>query len=96
MRGWDVKAMVTLCVTGDDSMMFQMDGVCVAGLQSSSCGIPWLPIVTRGKPEEEVNDLRRGLNGGRLTPKRILIYSGPKNGKSLALSFMMESWRLTH
>ena len=63
MRGWDVKAMVTLCVTGDDSMMFQMDGVCVAGLQSSSCGIPWLPIVTRGKPEEEVNDLRRGLNG---------------------------------
>jgi len=68
MRGWDVKALVTLCVSGDDSMMFQMDGVCVAGLQSASCGIPWLPIATRGSPEEEVNDLKRGLEG-RTDPK---------------------------
>ncbi len=63
MKGWDVKSLVTLCVTGDDSLMFQMDGVCVAGLQSSACGIPWLPIVTQGKAEEEVDDLRRGLMG---------------------------------
>ena len=63
-----MKALVTLCVSGDDSMMFQMDGVCVAGLQSASCGIPWLPIATRGSPEEEVNDLKRGLEG-RTDPK---------------------------
>ena len=84
-----------VCVTGDDSMMFQMDGVCVAGLQSASCGIPWLPIATRGSPEEEVNDLKRGWKGG-LTPRKILIDSGPKSGKNLKLSFTMESWKLTH
>ena len=68
MRGWDVEALVTLCVTSDDSMMFQVDGVCVAGLQSSSCGVPWLPIATQGKAEEEVDDLMRGI-AGQTDPK---------------------------
>tara|TARA_B100000214_G_scaffold230616_1_gene168104 strand:+ start:1361 stop:2050 length:690 start_codon:yes stop_codon:yes gene_type:complete len=63
MRGWDVRALVTLCVTGDDSMMFQTGGVCVAGLQSASSKIPWLPIVTDGVEEEEILDLERGLSG---------------------------------
>ena len=63
MRGWDVRALVTLCVTGDDSMMFQTGGVCVAGLQSASSKIPWLPIVTDGIEEEEMLDLQRGLSG---------------------------------
>ena len=63
MRGWDVRALVTLCVTGDDSMMFQKGGVCVAGLQSASSKIPWLPIVTDGIEEEEMLDLQRGLSG---------------------------------
>ena len=93
MRGWDVKALVTLCVSGDDSMMFQMDGVCVAGLQSASCGIPWLPIATRGSPEEEVNDLKRGLEG-RTDPKADFDRFCPKSGKNLKLSFTMESWKL--
>ena len=63
MRGWDVRALVTLCVTGDDSMMFQTGGVCVAGLQSASSEIPWLPIISDGIEEEEVLDLQRGLSG---------------------------------
>ena len=63
MRGWDVKALVTLCVTGDDSMMFQTGGVCAAGLQSASSGIPWLPIITEGAEEKEVEDLQRGIAG---------------------------------
>ena len=63
MRGWDVRALVTLCVTGDDSMMFQTGGVCVAGLQSASSEIPWLPIVTEGMEDEEILDLQRGLSG---------------------------------
>ena len=63
MRGWDVRALVTLCVTGDDSMMFQTGGVCVAGLQSSSSKIPWLPILTEGIEGEEMLDLQRGLSG---------------------------------
>lgn len=63
MRGWDVRALVTVCVTGDDSMMFQTGGVCVAGLQSASSNIPWLPIVTDGIQEKEMLDLQRGLSG---------------------------------
>ena len=63
MKGWDVRALVTLCVTGEDSMMFQTGGVCVAGLQSASSKIPWLPIVTDGVEEEEILDLESGLSG---------------------------------
>ena len=63
MRGWAVRALITLCVTGDDSMMFQTGGVCVAGLQSASSEIPWLPIVTEGIEDQEMLDLERGLSG---------------------------------
>ena len=48
MRGWEVKAIATMCVTGDDSMMFQTQGVAIAGMQAASAGIPWLPILTSG------------------------------------------------
>ncbi len=63
MRGWEVKAIATMCVTGDDSMMFQTQGVAIAGMQAASAGIPWLPILTSGDKEEEMGDLEEGLRG---------------------------------
>ena len=63
MRGWDVRAVVTMCVTGDDSMMFQTQGVAMAGMQAASAGIPWLPILTSGEIDEEMGDLESGLRG---------------------------------
>ncbi|MBP51417.1 MAG: diphthine--ammonia ligase [Candidatus Thalassarchaeaceae archaeon] len=63
MRGWDVRAVVTMCVTGDDSMMFQTQGVGMAGMQAASAGIPWLPILTSGEMDEEMEDLENGLRG---------------------------------
>ena len=63
MRGWDVKAVVTMCVTGEDSMMFQTQGVAIAGMQAASAGIPWLPILTSGEMDEEMGDLENGLRG---------------------------------
>ena len=63
MRGWDVKAVVTMCITGDDSMMFQTQGVAIAGMQATSAGIPWLPILTSGDIEQEMRDLEGGLRG---------------------------------
>ncbi len=81
MKGWDVKALVTLCVTGDDSMMFQTGGVCVAGLQSASSNIPWLPIITEGIEESEILDLQRGLSG-ETEPARDFDSFWPKNWDS--------------
>jgi len=63
MRGWDVRAIVTMCITGEDSMMFQTQGVAIAGMQAASAGIPWLPILTSGDIKQEMDDLEGGLRG---------------------------------
>ena len=57
MQGWQVEAMITVHVTSDDSMMFQLPNTSLAGLQAHSIGVPWLPILSKGNEEEEINDL---------------------------------------
>ena len=38
MQGWKVEAMITVHVTSDDSMMFQLPNTSLAGLQAHSIG----------------------------------------------------------
>ena len=57
LQGWDVVSMVTVLVRGEDSMMFQLPNTSLAGLQAYSIGIPWLPILSEGNEEEEIEDL---------------------------------------
>ena len=57
MQGWKVEAMITVHVTSDDSMMFQLPNTSLAGLQAHSIGVPWLPILSKGNEEEEIDDL---------------------------------------
>ena len=61
MQGWKVGAMITVHVTSDDSMMFQLPNTSLAGLQAHSIGVPWLPILSKGNEEEEINDLENGI-----------------------------------
>ena len=61
LRGWDVAGLVTVRVTGDDSMMFQLPTTALAGLQAASAGIPWLPVTLEGNPESEMNILENEL-----------------------------------
>jgi uncharacterized protein (TIGR00290 family) len=63
MRGWEVECLVTVCVSGDDSMMFQLNGTAVAALQAASMGVPWLPVVSVGEEESEVLELETALRG---------------------------------
>ena len=63
MKGWEVECLVTVRVTGDDSMMFQLNGTAVAALQAASMGVPWLPVLSGGEEELEVIELEAALRG---------------------------------
>ena len=74
MQGWKVEAMITVHVTSDDSMMFQLPNTSLAGLQAYSIGVPWLPILSKGNEEEEIEDLENGIRGAsdvRLAFERV-------------------------
>jgi diphthine-ammonia ligase len=61
LRGWEVSGMVTIRVTGDDSMMFQVPTTALAGMQAASANIPWLPVPIEGDEESEMNQLEDAL-----------------------------------
>ena len=69
LRGWDIVSVITVMVRGEDSLMFQLGNTWVAGLQASSMGLPWLPVVTEGIDGQEISDLERGLSGVSDTSK---------------------------
>ncbi len=64
MQGWSVEALVTVHVTSDDSMMFQLPNTSLAGLQAASMGVRWLPVLSEGIEEEEIAELEAALRGG--------------------------------
>ena len=63
MQGWQVEAMVTVHITSDDSMMFQLPNTSLAGLQAHSIRISWLPILSDGTENDEIEDLEYGIRG---------------------------------
>ena len=63
LRGWEVECLVTVNVTGDDSMMFQLNGTAVAALQAASMRVPWLPVLSGGEEESEILELEAVLRG---------------------------------
>ncbi len=62
LQGWEVAGIVTVRVSGDDSMMFQLPSTALAGLQAASAGIPWLPVIVSGEPEVEIAQLEEALH----------------------------------
>jgi len=61
MKGWKVSGIVTINITGDDSMMFQVPATSIAGLQASSGGIPWLQVNVEGDEDTEIEELESKL-----------------------------------
>ncbi|MBS72032.1 MAG: hypothetical protein CMO20_03640 [Thermoplasmata archaeon] len=61
MKGWDIAAIVTVRISSDDSLMFQLPATDIAGLQSKSAGIPWIPLTVSGQPEAEIDELESKL-----------------------------------
>jgi asparagine synthase (glutamine-hydrolysing) len=61
MKGWEVSGIVTINITGDDSLMFQVPATSIAGLQASCGGIPWLQVNLTGDEATEIQELEDDL-----------------------------------
>ena len=61
-RGWEVTALVTVNITGDDSWMFQIPGTHLVEHQANLANVPWLQVNTKGVQEEEISDLEAALS----------------------------------
>ena len=61
-KGWDIAALVTMRVVGDDSMMFQIPGTEIVQHQAKLAKIPWVSVDTEGKEDEEINDLENAIS----------------------------------
>lgn len=60
-RGWEVVALVTVSISGEDSLMFQLQGTDVAQLQAEAQGVGWIRIDVSGVPEQEIDELEQAL-----------------------------------
>lgn len=61
-RGWEVTALVTVNITGDDSWMFQIPGTHLVEHQANLAKVPWLQVDSKGVQEEEISDLETALS----------------------------------
>ncbi len=61
-QGWEVCAVVTVVVDGDDSWMFQIPATEMTRLQAQAMGIEHHPIIVNGVSEVEVEQLLEGLH----------------------------------
>ena len=75
LRGWEVAGLVTIRVTGDDSMMFQVPSTALVGMQAASAELPWLPIPIDGDENTEMQVLEDTL-------ERI-VYGSQKSRSSI-------------
>ena len=61
-KGWDIVAVVTVRITGEDSYMFQIPTTDLVGLQASSAGVDWVQVESSGEQEVEIEDLKMALS----------------------------------
>lgn len=60
-KGWDVTHLVSVIITGDDSMMFQIPGVELVEHQAELIDAQWIRVESSGKEEVEIQDLENAL-----------------------------------
>ncbi len=61
MKGWSLETMITVKITGNDSMMFQLQSTEIAKLQAQSMGVNWIGIDSSGIEESEIYELEEEL-----------------------------------
>ena len=61
MQGWSLKAMITVKIEGDDSMMFQLQNTEVTEYQAESIGIKWIQVISSGVENDEINELENAI-----------------------------------
>ena len=70
-KGWDIVAIVTVRITGNDSYMFQIPATELVGKQANSAGVKWITVESDGEQEKEVQDLKQAL--GKLDIDGIVV-----------------------
>ena len=61
MQGWDLEVMITVKITGDDSMMFQLQNTEVVEFQAKSIGVDWVEVKSLGIENDEIVDLEEAI-----------------------------------
>ena len=61
MLGWDLEVMITVKITGDDSMMFQLQNTEVVEFQAKSIGVDWVEVKSLGIENDEIVDLEEAI-----------------------------------
>ena len=108
LQGWEVVSLVTVLVKGDDSMMFQLQNTWITAFQASSSGVPWKPIISFGKEEEEVGDLESSITAegyildfneifppGIEIPENLVIHSAPLDIDGLVVGALRSDYQKT-
>ena len=108
LQGWEVVALVTVSVKGDDSMMFQLQNTWIAAFQASASGIPWKPIISFGEEEEEVGDLESSITAegnifdlkeifppGIEIPEDLAFHTGPLDIDALVVGALRSDYQKT-
>lgn len=60
-KGWDVTHLVTVTISGEDSMTFQIPGTHLVEYQSELCNCSWLQVISSGIEDIEMLELQNAL-----------------------------------
>ena len=55
--GWSLELMITVKISGDDSMMFQLQNTEIAEFQAKSIGVKWIKVNSSGIENDEIHEL---------------------------------------
>jgi len=61
MQGWSLEVMITVKITGDDSMMFQLQNTEIAKFQAESIGVEWIEVNSSGIENDEISELEEEI-----------------------------------
>lgn len=62
-QGWTVDSLVTVCITGEDSPMFQIPGTSLVQEQAEMAEVPWVAVHTSGATPDDLVALEKALKG---------------------------------
>lgn len=60
-RGWEVVALVTVSITGQDSPMFQIPSTHLVEQQAELADLPWINVLTSGETPDDIEALENAL-----------------------------------
>ena len=60
-KGWTIDSLVTVCITGEDSPMFQLPSTHLVEEQAKLANLPWIQVQTSGETPQHMDALEAAL-----------------------------------